>query len=252
MFDFLDSLSFKDVYKFVTELLQYLQKKWYLLLLAAFLGAAFGFWQIKGVKPIYNASLTFVLSTETTSGKSSSISALVTQFGLDGGGGGGDYSEVESDVDEPPPQQQQQQQQQLQQQQKGGTAATAASRRQGEPDVWQQQQQLQQPVVRPVLGKRPSDENIGPAQGCSSRGSGASRCADNPLMAAAGPGRAALQQAPGRSFIRDAAAASVGFERGKYISSGPDGKGGVATAYQGSSNSGGGGRVSVEARRRGV
>ena len=169
-----------------------------------------------------------------------------------GGGGGGDYSEVESDVDEPPPQQQQQQQQQLQQQQKGGTAATAASRRQGEPDVWQQQQQLQQPVVRPVLGKRPSDENIGPAQGCSSRGSGASRCADNPLMAAAGPGRAALQQAPGRSFIRDAAAASVGFERGKYISSGPDGKGGVATAYQGSSNSGGGGRVSVEARRRGV
>lgn len=53
-----------------------------------------------------------------------------------------------------------------------------------------------------------------------------------PLLAAAGPGRLAMQHAPGKSFIRNAAVASIGIDRGKYISSGPDGKGGVTTAYK--------------------
>ena len=90
MFEFLDSLSFKDVYKFGTDLVSYLLRKWYFLLLAACVGAAIGYWKVKEIKPVYTASLTFVLSTETSGGKPTGLTALVTQFGLDAGSGGGD------------------------------------------------------------------------------------------------------------------------------------------------------------------
>lgn len=83
------------------------------------------------------------------------------------------------------------------------------------------------------LGKR---EPAGSSRHSSRGGSGAENLPPGShggvLLAAAGPGRLAMHRAPGTSFIRDAAVASVGIDRGKYISSGPDGKGGVSTAYK--------------------
>ena len=113
------------------------------------------------------------------------------------------------------------------------------------------QHQLSKPAVcssRPggfMLGKRPPDE--APAVGgrrthasCAATASNVAAASDENgtasrstvLLAGAGPGRLALQQAPGQSFIRNTAAASIGIDRGRYISSGPDGKGGIATAYK--------------------
>ena len=122
----------------------------------------------------------------------------------------------------PPPSAQQQQQQQQ---------AAAAS----------QQQRSQAGSGSSLLGKRQggsADEN------CPG-GSGAGAAL---LPLAAGPGWAALHRGPGKTFIRNTSAASLGIERGRYISSGPDGKGGVATAYQ-SGNSDGAVRVSSSVRQ---
>ena len=120
----------------------------------------------------------------------------------------GAFSEVESEDGQDGGQQQRQQQPQRQQQ---GAAPPPTA-------------QHQQAAGSSLLGKRPAaaaDEN------CGSRGAAAQL-----LPLAAGPGRAALQRGPGTTFIRNTAHASLGIDRGRYISSGPDGKGGVATAYQ--------------------
>lgn len=142
---------------------------------------------------------------------------------------GGCYSEIESDVEE---EQRQQQavatapalQQRRQQQHSLAAAGTVLGKRQADAAVLQVRPRMLAPGSSSALGSQAGtpDENYS---------SGGSHGA--PLMAAAGPGRMALLHAPGKSFIRNAAAASVGIDRGKYISSGPDGKGGVATAYQG-------------------
>lgn len=148
--------------------------------------------------------------------------------------------------------QQQQQAWQQQQQQQSRTQQTAAG-----PAPVQQRQQQAAPSSS-SLGKRPAAAPAAPPQPAAR--SGGSQGADEnvsgwavppapaPLLATAGPGRAALQQGPGRSFIRNPAAAGIGLDRGRFISSGPDGKGGVVKAYLGS----GAAPVRVSCARLGV
>ncbi|KAL4450221.1 hypothetical protein ABPG77_010890 [Micractinium sp. CCAP 211/92] len=140
---------------------------------------------------------------------------------------------------------------------KGSQAAQQAQQARGQ-QHHQQAQQAQQTAAGPPpaqqqqlaapgggsLGKRPAAAPAAPPQhGPAARGGGSQGADENspgwaappaaaPLLAAAGPGRAALQHGPGRSFIRNPAAAGIGLDRGRFISSGPDGKGGVAKAYQ--------------------
>jgi hypothetical protein len=179
-----------------------------------------------------------------------------------GAEGGCCYSEIESDAEE-----QEEQRRQQQQQQQQGAAAAALQQRQlaAQPQQQQQQQQQRMSGSGSVLGKRPVTQtladqqqyaaNAGASAGGSQAGLGDENCAGSsgrgapPLLAAAGPGRGALQHGPGKTFIRNTAAASIGLDRGKYISSGPDGKGGVASAYHsgGTGGAGGAGGVRVGA-----
>jgi hypothetical protein len=176
-----------------------------------------------------------------------------------GAEGGCCYSEIESDAEE------QEEQRQQQQQQQQGAVAAALQQRQLAAQPQQQQQQQRMSSSGSVLGKRPVTQtladqqqyaaNAGASAGGSQAGLGDENCAGSsgrgapPLLVAAGPGRGALQHGPGKTFIRNTAAASIGLDRGKYISSGPDGKGGVASAFHsgGTGGAGGAGGVRVGA-----
>ncbi len=63
----------------------YFLRNWIYLLLAIISGTVIGYIYIKDTKPVYTASLTFVLATES---KSAGISGLASQFGLEVGGMG--------------------------------------------------------------------------------------------------------------------------------------------------------------------
>jgi hypothetical protein len=70
----------------MSSLSSYLKRKFYILLIAGVVGGLIGFLVTSTAKPKYIASLTFVLS----SGKSSDISGLATQFGFDFGNSNND------------------------------------------------------------------------------------------------------------------------------------------------------------------
>lgn len=61
----------------------YLTKRWYLLILAGAVGAAYGYYRMHQVKPIYTATYTFVLSTDQKGGNGG-LAGLAAQLGVDG------------------------------------------------------------------------------------------------------------------------------------------------------------------------
>ncbi|MDB5001943.1 MAG: hypothetical protein JWQ34_168 [Mucilaginibacter sp.] len=72
------------------NVLFYLIKKWYFLLLALIVGVVVGYYTKPDVKPTYTANISFVLSTGDPRG-GNGLSGLAAQLGFDGtGAGGGD------------------------------------------------------------------------------------------------------------------------------------------------------------------
>lgn len=63
----------------------HLLKKWYFLVLAAIIGAGIGFLRLRNRPPMYSATISFVLSTESR--PNMGISGLASQLGFDGAGG---------------------------------------------------------------------------------------------------------------------------------------------------------------------
>lgn len=64
------------------DILWYMLKKWWFLILAATLGAAVGYFSVRNVKPTYTADISFVLSTEQRGGNA--LAGLAAQLGFDG------------------------------------------------------------------------------------------------------------------------------------------------------------------------
>ncbi|PRW60389.1 hypothetical protein C2E21_1164 [Chlorella sorokiniana] len=134
---------------------------------------------------------------------------------------------------------------QLQQSQQTAAPPPPAQQQQQQAAAASQQQRQQQAGGSSLLGKRQVAAAAAAAADENCLGGNGAGAALLPL--AAGPGRAALHRGPGKTFIRNTSAASLGIDRGRYISSGPDGKGGVATAYQ--SGKSGGGAVRMAQRQ---
>jgi hypothetical protein len=59
----------------------YLLKKWYFLVLAVVVGAAYGYFSVRNVKPTYTASIVFVLSTGEQ--RAGGVAGLASQLGFD-------------------------------------------------------------------------------------------------------------------------------------------------------------------------
>jgi hypothetical protein len=87
MLDWLDKLTFKDIFQLIKDWSSHLLKKWYWLLLFVLAGAGYGYYKTYKIPTTYSASITFVLSTETKTG-GTGISGLAAQFGLEAGTGG--------------------------------------------------------------------------------------------------------------------------------------------------------------------
>ncbi len=85
MFEQINKLSFKDWGIIFLDIMFHIFRKWHLCLLAIVLSAAIGFWLKPADKTTYTATISFVLSTET---KSSGLSGIASQFGLEVGTGG--------------------------------------------------------------------------------------------------------------------------------------------------------------------
>ncbi|WP_448697784.1 hypothetical protein ACFGVR_13435 [Mucilaginibacter sp. AW1-3] len=77
----------KDIIKFLQSMavqaFWHLVNRWYLLLFAVLLGAGYGYYKIRNVKPMYTASYTFVLSTDQA-GRGNALAGLASQLGFDG------------------------------------------------------------------------------------------------------------------------------------------------------------------------
>lgn len=63
------------------SILSYLLKKWYFLVLAVIVGAAAGYFRASRIKPIYNADISFVLSTDQK--ERNNFAGLAAQMGFD-------------------------------------------------------------------------------------------------------------------------------------------------------------------------
>ena len=85
MFEQFNNLSFKEWVNILLDVFFYWCRKWYLLVLAAVFSGAIGYLYKPAVKESYTATFSFVLSTET---KSSGVSGIASQFGLEVGTGG--------------------------------------------------------------------------------------------------------------------------------------------------------------------
>ncbi len=77
----------QDIFKLWTgiaiEILLYLLKRWYFLVLAIGLGAGYGYYKTHKIRPTYTASYTFVLSTDQRGG-GNGLAGLASQLGFDG------------------------------------------------------------------------------------------------------------------------------------------------------------------------
>jgi len=73
----------------ISDIFRYLSKRWYFLLFGCLAGVTIGYLLKKDVKPIYTATISFVLSTESKSANSG-LAGLSAQLGLDAGTGGSD------------------------------------------------------------------------------------------------------------------------------------------------------------------
>ncbi|MDB5112732.1 MAG: hypothetical protein JWR67_3846, partial [Mucilaginibacter sp.] len=75
----------QDTIKFwqakAVDVLSYLLKKWYFLLLTTILGALIGYYTFKKIKPTYTANINFVLSTDQRG--NNGLAGLAAQLGFD-------------------------------------------------------------------------------------------------------------------------------------------------------------------------
>jgi hypothetical protein len=90
MFDFINQEFIETWKKRGIDILFFLLKRWYLLLLGLIIGAAIGYYTAPVVKPTYTANISFVLSTRDARGGSNGLSGLAAQLGFDGGGSASD------------------------------------------------------------------------------------------------------------------------------------------------------------------
>jgi uncharacterized protein involved in exopolysaccharide biosynthesis len=81
-------ISFKEFISKITEWVKYLFSKWLIIGFIAATGAGIGLLYAYMAKPSYNASVSFVLSNQASSG--GGLMGLANQFGLDLGGSGTD------------------------------------------------------------------------------------------------------------------------------------------------------------------
>jgi hypothetical protein len=82
-----DEISLKELLEKGKEWVTYLLSKWRIMLLAGIIGAGLGLAYSFSKKPIYTATLSFVLEGEQSGG--GGIGSLVSSFGFDLGGTGG-------------------------------------------------------------------------------------------------------------------------------------------------------------------
>jgi len=83
-----DEISLKELIEKGKEWWQYLLSKWKIIFLAGIIGAALGLTYSFIKKPIYTATLSFVLEDEKGGGLGGAL-GLASSFGIDIGGGGG-------------------------------------------------------------------------------------------------------------------------------------------------------------------
>jgi uncharacterized protein involved in exopolysaccharide biosynthesis len=83
-----NEISLKDLLLKLKEWFTYLLSKWLIILVAAIIGAGIGLMKTFNERPIYTASLSFVLEDEK-SGGGGGLSGLASQFGIDVGGSAG-------------------------------------------------------------------------------------------------------------------------------------------------------------------
>lgn len=84
-------ISLKDVLKKIIEWTKYLFSKWLLIGVIVAIGAGLGYLYAYLSKPVYEASISFVLSNNTAT--SGGLYGLASQFGINLGGGGDDVFE---------------------------------------------------------------------------------------------------------------------------------------------------------------
>jgi hypothetical protein len=84
-----DEISLKELLEKVKEWKSYLVSQWKIILLAGIIGSAFGLTYSFIEKPVYTASLSFVLEDEKSGGGLGGALGLASSLGLDLGGGGG-------------------------------------------------------------------------------------------------------------------------------------------------------------------
>ena len=84
-----EEISLKELLEKGKEWFNYLLSKWKIILVASIIGAALGVTYSILKKPIYTATLTFVVEDEKSGGGLGSALGLASSFGIDLGGGGG-------------------------------------------------------------------------------------------------------------------------------------------------------------------
>ncbi|MFV5694894.1 lipopolysaccharide biosynthesis protein [Flavobacterium sp. LB3P122] len=84
-----DEISLKELLEKGREWIAYLLSQWKIIVLAGIIGAALGLSYSLSNKPIYTATLSFVLEDEKGSGGLGGALGLASSFGIDLGGGGG-------------------------------------------------------------------------------------------------------------------------------------------------------------------
>lgn len=84
-----DEISLKELLEKGKEWYVYLLSQWKIILLAGIVGAVLGLAYSFSKKPVYTATLSFVLEDEKSGGGLGSALGLASSFGIDLGGGGG-------------------------------------------------------------------------------------------------------------------------------------------------------------------
>jgi hypothetical protein len=82
-----DEISLKELIEKAKEWYDYLLSQWKVILLAGIIGGSLGLYYSFKNKPIYTATLSFVLEGEQSGG--GGLGSLASSFGIDLGGGGG-------------------------------------------------------------------------------------------------------------------------------------------------------------------
>jgi hypothetical protein len=82
-----DEISLKELIEKIKEWFGYLLSQWIIIVLAGILGAALGLAYASSKKPVYTATLSFVVEDEKSAGGLSGALGLASSFGFDIGGG---------------------------------------------------------------------------------------------------------------------------------------------------------------------